>query len=115
MPFGLLLLAARELLQPLDQLVDFVVGTLLLPTADGLVLVLELVELEFEQVGQIFGRLLATTTAALLILSLLHVALVGLLSLLKEAQRGLLVGQGIAQLLRREILLRLGHRLERLR
>ena len=116
LPFSLLLLPPRELLQLLDQLVDLVVGLLLLPATDGLVLVLELVELEFEEVGKVFGRLLpGASSAPLLILFLLHVALVGLLSLLKEAQRGLLVGQCSAQLLRREILLRLAHRLHRLR
>ena len=116
LPLGLLLLTARELLQLLDQLVDVVVGLLLLPATDGLVLILELVELELEQVGKILGRLLPTTaTATLLILLLGYVSLVRLLSLLKEAQRGLLVGQRVAQLLRREVLLRLGHRLDRLR
>ena len=117
MPLGLLLLPTREFLQLLNQLIDLVVGLLLLPTLDGLVLVLEFVELEFEQVGKIFGRLLpaAATTTTLLTLFLLHVSLVRLLGLLEESQRGLLVGQRITQLLGREVLLGVGHRLDSLR
>ena len=118
LPLGLLLLPTPEFLQLLDQLIDFVVGLLLLPTLDGLVLVLEFVELEFEQVGKIFGRLLPATTAtttALLTLLLLHISLVRLLGLLEESQRGLLVGQRITQLLLREVFFGVGHRLDSLR
>ena len=67
-PLVLLLLASRKLLQTLKRFVDFVVNALLLPALNGLVLVSELVELELEQVGEVFGarRLpAAATTAAL--------------------------------------------------
>ncbi len=111
----LLLLPARELLELLQQLVDLVVGLLLLAPLNRLVLVLELVELELEEVGEVLGGLLLTAAAAAtaLLLLLRDVALVGLLGLLQVAERLLLVRQGLAQLLVVEVLLGALHRLRR--
>ena len=81
LPLSLLLLPTRELPQPLDQLVDLVVGLLLLPAADGLVLILELVEFELEEVGQVV-RSCGTTTTATALLALTHLDLVPLLGFL---------------------------------
>ena len=100
---GHLLLATRQLLELLEQFIDLVVCLLLLPALHRLVLVLQFVELELEQVGEVISCLLTTTpaTSALLLFLLLHdVALVGLLGLLEEAEGRLLVGES-----RREILL----------
>ena len=62
LPLGLLLLALGQLLQLLGQLVDLVVGLLLLRALAGLVLVLQLVQLELEEVGQVF-RFIALAAA----------------------------------------------------
>ena len=117
LPLGLLLLPASQLLKLLEELVYLVVRLLLLAALHGLVLVLELVELELEEVGQIVRGLLSATTAAAApaLLLLRDVALVRLLGLLQVAQRFLLIGQRVAQLFTREIFLRPIHRFERLR
>ena len=86
LPLSLLLLPTRELPQPLDQLVDLVVGLLLLPAADGLVLILELVEFELEQVCQVVG-IGTTTTATLLLPTRRDVTFVGFLGLLEPEER----------------------------
>ena len=65
LPLGFLLLPARQLLQFFGELVDLLVAALLLGALLQLVLVGELVHLELEQVGEIFGHLiLAAATAA---------------------------------------------------
>ena len=60
LPLGLLLLPARQLLQLLDQFVDAAVLALLLGALLHLVLVRQLVHLELEQVGEVFGHLVWT-------------------------------------------------------
>ena len=61
----LLLLAARQLLQLLDQLIDLLVAALLLGALLHLMLVRELVELELEEIGEVLGhRVLAAAAAA---------------------------------------------------
>ena len=52
---GFLLLTPCQLLEPLHQLVDSLVGSLLLATLHRLVLVLEPIQLELEEVGKILG------------------------------------------------------------
>ena len=67
---GLLLLTPCQLAQALQSLVDLFVRLLHFPTLHALVLVLELVQLQFEEVGQVFGTGAATTaTAATLLLT----------------------------------------------
>ena len=89
LPLGLLLLPARQLLEPLHQLVDLVVGGLLLSALYYLVLVLELVELELEQVGQILGRALSAAPAAAAAALLDEHFVVRLLGALQLLQRSL--------------------------
>ena len=93
-PLGFLLLAARELLQLLGELVDLLVALLLLCALRGLVLVGHLVHLELEQVGQILGHLAlpAAATAAALLALHADLGLVLLLRLLEDLQRLLLEG-----------------------
>ena len=91
LPLGLLLLPAGELAQPLHQGVDLVVRGLLLPALHRLVLVLQLVELELEQVGEVLGRGLAAAPPAAAPAALLDADLVvGLLGPLKLLQGALL-------------------------
>ena len=69
-PLVLLLQTTGELLQLLGRLVDLIVGLLLLrPAFDRLVLVAQLVRIELEEIGEIFGvgLLLPAATAALLL------------------------------------------------
>ncbi len=101
---GHLLLPTGQLLELLQQLVDLVVRLLLLASLHRLVLILELVELEFEQIGEVIGRLLAAPAApTALLLLLLDVSLVGLLGLLQEAQGLLLIGHRFLQFLGLEV------------
>src|SRR5690606_19268763 len=67
-----LLLAPRELLEPLERLVDARVPLLLLAPLEAFVLVAELVHLELEQVGQLLAlrRRPIPPAAALLALEL---------------------------------------------
>ena len=91
--FQLLLLAAGQLAQLLQRLIDLLVGGLLLAPLHGLVLVAQRIGLEFEEVGQVLraGPPLAAPAAALLLLVLhRHEALVGLFGLLQLAQCALL-------------------------
>ena len=107
LPLGFLLLAPRQLLQLLEQLVELLVGLLLLRALRRLVLVGHLVELELEQVGQVLGhRALPTATAATLLAAHLHLRLVLFFGLLQDLQRLLL---GLERALRIGLLqLRLG-------
>ena len=61
-----LLLAPGELLQPLHQGIDLLVGLLALPPLHGLVLVLQPIQLQLEEVGQLLGAGASppTTTAS---------------------------------------------------
>ena len=91
---GFLFLPARQFLEALHHLVDLVVRTFLLPSLHRLVLVLQFVELEFEQVSQIFGRVLAATAATTATAALLDSNLVvGFLSPLQMLQCPLLSGK----------------------
>src|SRR4029453_1597876 len=84
---GLLLLATRQLLQLLEQRVEFLVGLLLLRALRGLVLVRHLVELELEQIGKVLRhRVLAAATAATLTAHL-DLPLVLFFRLLQNLQR----------------------------
>ena len=90
LPLGLLLLAPRELLQLVGELVHLLLALLLAGPLLHLVLIGELVELELEQIREVVGLLLAAAaaTAAALLLGELH--LVFLLGRLQILQRGLL-------------------------
>ena len=90
LPLGFLLLTPRQLLQLLGELVDLLVGALLLGALLHLVLVGELVEFELEQVGEVLGHLVlsAAATAATALLRDLHFVL--LLGILQQLQRPLL-------------------------
>jgi hypothetical protein len=64
-PFGLLLLAPRELAQLLHQRINLLIGLLLLRALRRLILIGQLVEILLEQIREIFGhRACAATTAA---------------------------------------------------
>ena len=81
--FSFLFLSAREFLELFHECVDLIIRLLLFSSANGFVLVLELVEFQFEQISEVFGRGLASaTTATAALLLLLHVALVRLFRLL---------------------------------
>src|SRR4029077_5973225 len=96
LPLELLLLTARELLQLFLQLVDLLIAALLLGALLHLVLIRELVELELEQVGQVFGHLvLGAASAAASAALRAHLQLVLLLGVLQEFQRALLGRQGV--------------------
>ncbi len=100
LPLRLLLLPAGELAQPLHQGVDLVVRGLLLPALHRLVLVLQLVELELEQVGEVLGRGLAAPAPAAASAALLDADLVvGLLGPLQLLQGALLGRQGAVDVL----------------
>ena len=92
LPLRFLLLPARQLPEPLHQRIDLVVGGLLLSALHRLVLVLQLVELELEQIGQILGRVLpaaaATAATAALLDTNLVIGLFGPLQLLQGALLG---------------------------
>ncbi len=118
LPFGLLLLAAGQLLQPLQELVRLIVGLLALAALDRLVLVLELVQLQLEQVRQVFrGGLLSAAASGLLppLPLLLDVDLVGLLRLLQEAEGLLLGGERALEVLLVQGVVCTLHRVGRLR
>src|SRR5262249_6509554 len=63
-PFGFGLLPPRQLLQLFRELVDLAIRALLIGALLHFVLVRQLVELELEQVGEIFGHLVASRSAA---------------------------------------------------
>ena len=94
----LLLLAPGQLLQLLRDFVDLLVSGLLLGALLHLVLVRQLVEFEFEEVGQVFGHLLLPPPppppprAA-------HLHFVFLLGVLQQLQRPLLGRQRFLRLL----------------
>ena len=95
---ALLLLPLRQLAQPLEGGVHLVVGLLLLAALDGLVLVLELVQLQLEQIGQLL-RVHGRVAAGLAFVAEAHLDL---------AERGLRPLQVLERpLLRGERLLRL--------
>ena len=110
---GFLLLAPREVLQLLGEFVHFLVARLLLGALLHLVLVRELVELELEQVREIFGEL-ALAAAATAAATLANLHLVILLGVLQQLQRALLGRERFLRLLRLEVAfgrLHLGRRL----
>ena len=74
LPFGLLLLAPGQFAQPLERLVDLLVGLLALAALHALVLVLELVQLQFEEVREVLrvGASAAPASASALLLAHLH-------------------------------------------
>ena len=86
-------LTAGQLTQLLEGLVDGLVLRLLLTPLHRLVLILQLVQLELEQVGQIVGvraTALASASALLLLFVEGHVALVRLFGLLQGTKGPLL-------------------------
>ncbi len=87
---GLLLLALRELLQLVGELVDLLLALLLAGALLHLVLVRQLVELQLEEIGEVVGLLRAAAAAAAAALLLGELHLVLLLGRLQELQRGLL-------------------------
>ena len=93
LPFRLLLLSTRQLLETLHQLVNLVVGGLLLSALHRLVLVLQLVELELEQVRQVLGGVLAATTTTTAAAALLHPHLVVSLFGPLQVLQGTLLGR----------------------
>ena len=99
----LLLLALGQLAQPLERGVDLVVRLLLLAALHGLVLVLQLVQLQLEQVGQLL-RVHALAAAALAFAAEadLDVAEGGLRAL-QVLERALLGRQRLLGLLRLEL------------
>ena len=117
LPFQLLFLAAGQLAQLLQRLVDLLVAGLLLAALHGLVLVAQGVGLQLEEVGQILrgGPLLASASAPALLLLALQgdEALVGLLGLLQLPQSALLRRNRAARAERAQGVLRLRHRLDR--
>ena len=90
LPLGFLLLPPRQFLQLVGELVDRPVAGLLLGLLPHLVLVRQLVELELEQVGQVFGHLALSAAAAPAALLLGDLRLVLLLDDLQNLQRALL-------------------------
>ena len=113
LPLGFLLLAPREVLQLLGELVHLLIARLLLGALLHLVLVRELVELELEQVREILGEL-ALAAAATAAATLAHLHLVVLLGVLQQLQRALLGRERFLRLLRLEVAfgrLHLGRRL----
>ena len=114
LPLRLLLLPTGELAQPLHQGVDLVVARLLLPALHRLVLVLQLVELELEQVGEVLGRGLAAPAPAAATAALLDAHLVvGLLGPLQLLQGALLGRQRVVDVLLLERCLGRPHLLRR--
>ena len=71
---GLLLLAPRQFAQTLERLVDLLVGLLPLAALHALVLILELVQLQLEEVGQVLrvGPAAPSSAPAALLLAHLH-------------------------------------------
>ena len=114
LPLELLLLPAREFAQLLHQLVDFLVGGLLLAALHGLVLVAQFVGLQLEEIGQVLGAgsLLPPPASARLLGLLRHEALVGLLGLLELPERALLGLNRPARLHGPQGVHRLVHRLD---
>ena len=112
----LLLLAAGELAELLHQLVDLLVGALLLAALHGLVLIAELVRLELEEVGEILGAgsplTLATAASALLLALQRHEALVRLLGLLELPERALFGTDGATRAQAAQRVHRLVHRID---
>ena len=82
LPLCLLLLPPGKLLQRLHLLLELVTGLSALTSLDGLVLVLELIEFELEDIGQVIRSRTAPAPAASL-LSLTDLYLVTLLGLLE--------------------------------
>ena len=118
LPLGFLLLPPRQLLQLLEQLVDLLVAALLLGALLHLVLVRELVDLELEQIGEIFRHLVLPAAAATAAALLGDLHLVLLLGVLQQLQRALFGRQRFLGLLALELsfgglhfLRRLGQRL----
>ena len=75
LPFGLLLLAPGQFAQPLERLVDLLVGLLALAALHALVLVLELVQFQFEEIREVLRvgpAAAAPSSASALLLAHLH-------------------------------------------
>ena len=87
LPLGLLLLPPCEFLQRLHGLFELVTGLLALTALDGLVLVLELIEFEFEEIGEVIRSLAAATTTTTTLLPLTDLELIVLFSLLELQER----------------------------
>ena len=86
LPLCLLLLPPGELLQRLHRFVELVAGLSTLTTLDGLVLVLELIELELEDVGQVV-RSGSSSSSSSSLLPLTDLDLIALLGLLETLER----------------------------
>src|ERR1019366_3968878 len=106
LPLHLLLLPPRQLLQLLDHLIDLLIALLLAGALLHLVLVRQLVELELEEIREVFGhRALTTAAAAPAALLLRHLELVLLLGVLQQLQRALLRRERAVRLLRLQLTL----------
>jgi len=90
--FGFLLLSPRQLLELFHGLVELMRLFLPFTALHGFVLVLELVQLEFEEVGEVVG-IRSATPAARLLSAGRDVPLVGFFGLLEPLKRPLLGGQ----------------------
>ena len=88
LPFCLLLLPPGEFLQGLHLLFDLSTGLLALTAFDGLVLVLKLIELELEDIGQVVRSRAAAAAALLPLTDLYLITLLGLLEILERFQLG---------------------------
>ena len=107
-----LLLASGKLLQPLQGFVHLVVDGLLLTPLNGLVLVSKFVELELEEIGQIFGgSRLSATAAATAIETDLDVSENGI-GTLQVLKRTLLGRKSRIGILGRQLFLRRPHLLD---
>src|SRR5262249_54950383 len=85
LPFEFLLLAPRQVLQLLGELVDLPIVALLIGALLQLVLVRQLVELELEQIGEVLGELAVAATAATAS-ALANLHLVAFLRILQQLQ-----------------------------
>ena len=111
LPLGLLLLPPRQFAQALQQLVDFLVGLLLLRPVSVLVTRGQLVELLLEDLGQFLLHLAATATATAAT-ACGHLRLVLLFCCLQQLQRPVLGAQRALGIGAVERLLGLAHRLD---
>ena len=104
---GLLQLSSRELLQPFRKLVNLLRLRLLLRSLLCFVLVRLAIELQLEQVRELFSHLLATAApaAATLLLLAAHFELVRLLGILQVLERALFGRERFLRFLRLQQLL----------
>ena len=113
---GLLLLASRQLLQLLEQLVDLAIVLLLRRLIGGLVAIRHLVELLLEDLRQLLlHRSAATTAAATLLTADADLRLVLFLGLLQDLQRLVLWRQRLIRACRAQPAFRVLHRGDGLR